>query len=188
MRRRFFTIASVISLLLCAATVALWLRSYAVYRGLSLVDDSRPDDARWREWFIYQGKTGTVAVRYDAGMTNVETFGFWGKHRRFGRSHEPPIFVSGAIDEAEAGRADWQFGGFSSIDDHGGFRAILFPLWAVAGAFCFLPTFAMVIAVKRRLRIRAGHCFVCSYNLAGNSSGVCPECGTPISRKAEATA
>lgn len=26
---------------------------------------------------------------------------------------------------------------------------------------------------------RLGHCPVCDYNLSGNTSGVCPECGTP---------
>ena len=31
-----------------------------------------------------------------------------------------------------------------------------------------------------RLRIRSGHCQRCGYNLAGNVSGICPECGTPI--------
>ena len=34
---------------------------------------------------------------------------------------------------------------------------------------------------KRRLdaRRRAGLCTACSYNLTGNTSGVCPECGSP---------
>ncbi|MFN0135001.1 MAG: hypothetical protein ACKVS9_02670 [Phycisphaerae bacterium] len=31
-----------------------------------------------------------------------------------------------------------------------------------------------------RRRSLAGHCPKCSYNLTGNTSGVCPECGTPI--------
>ena len=26
-----------------------------------------------------------------------------------------------------------------------------------------------------------GHCTNCDYNLTGNTSGICPECGTPIS-------
>ncbi|MBN2562782.1 MAG: hypothetical protein JXQ75_17805 [Phycisphaerae bacterium] len=29
-------------------------------------------------------------------------------------------------------------------------------------------------------RIPAGHCRECGYDLTGNTSGICPECGTPI--------
>src|SRR5947209_5088519 len=29
----------------------------------------------------------------------------------------------------------------------------------------------------------AGHCRQCGYDLTANVSGVCPECGTPISRR-----
>ena len=32
----------------------------------------------------------------------------------------------------------------------------------------------------RRLRFPPGHCQRCAYNLTGNTSGVCPECGTEI--------
>ncbi len=35
-------------------------------------------------------------------------------------------------------------------------------------------------AVRRRMRHRRGLCAKCGYNLTGNVSGVCPECGTPI--------
>lgn len=34
-------------------------------------------------------------------------------------------------------------------------------------------------ARRRRLK-RQGRCLICGYDLAGNASGVCPECGTPI--------
>lgn len=32
----------------------------------------------------------------------------------------------------------------------------------------------------RRHRHKPGHCLNCEYNLTGNTSGVCPECGTSI--------
>ncbi len=34
-----------------------------------------------------------------------------------------------------------------------------------------------------RRRIPPGHCQKCGYNLTGNVSGVCPECGEPIARQ-----
>jgi hypothetical protein len=30
----------------------------------------------------------------------------------------------------------------------------------------------------------AGHCQRCGYNLTGNTSGICPECGTPVDKAA----
>ncbi len=33
---------------------------------------------------------------------------------------------------------------------------------------------------KRRQRMLLGHCRSCGYNLTGNVSGVCSECGEPV--------
>ena len=33
---------------------------------------------------------------------------------------------------------------------------------------------------QRRHRLAHGLCLTCGYSLAGNISGVCPECGTPV--------
>lgn len=43
-----------------------------------------------------------------------------------------------------------------------------------------LPIGALLQASKRRLRIRKGLCVRCGYDLTGNVSGICPECGEPI--------
>jgi predicted amidophosphoribosyltransferase len=34
-----------------------------------------------------------------------------------------------------------------------------------------------------RRRIPPGHCQKCGYDLTGNVSGICPECGTPVERE-----
>lgn len=53
----------------------------------------------------------------------------------------------------------------------------LIPLWFVF-AMVALPT---VYLLYRDFRaIRPGHCRQCGYNLTGNSSGICPECGAKI--------
>ena len=53
---------------------------------------------------------------------------------------------------------------------------IVVPLWipgvVALGSFWFLRW--------RRRRARPGHCPTCEYDLTGNVSGVCPECGTAI--------
>ena len=37
-----------------------------------------------------------------------------------------------------------------------------------------------VVNGRRLMRRKKGHCLKCGYDLAGNVSGVCPECGTDI--------
>ena len=40
------------------------------------------------------------------------------------------------------------------------------------------PTFALIHSeIRRRSRHRKGHCLSCGYDLTGNCSGQCPECG-----------
>lgn len=49
------------------------------------------------------------------------------------------------------------------------------PLWAVL----FPPAFLAVVLWRKVRRARPGHCS-CGYDLTGNVSGVCSECGTHI--------
>ena len=54
------------------------------------------------------------------------------------------------------------------------------PLW--------IPTLAFSVVLffrhRKRQRIPPGHCKACRYNLTGNVSGVCPECGVRINAQA----
>ena len=52
----------------------------------------------------------------------------------------------------------------------------IMPLWIPFLLFT-IPTFYLWRADRR---IPPGHCLKCGYNLTGNISGVCPECGEPI--------
>lgn len=59
-------------------------------------------------------------------------------------------------------------------------------LTAVIGGCLAVPaSFSAIKRVVRSRRVRNGHCNKCGYNLFGNTSGRCPECGTPL---AEASA
>lgn len=49
---------------------------------------------------------------------------------------------------------------------------IAYPVWAVVGD--------RLIRRLRRRRLRGGHCGACGYDLTGNVTGVCSECGTPV--------
>ncbi len=63
-------------------------------------------------------------------------------------------------------------------------KTLAIPYYAVAILFAWLPSLWFVKFLKRRKQRRIGRCHACSYDLTGNSSGVCPECGTAVAEKA----
>ena len=57
------------------------------------------------------------------------------------------------------------------------------PLWGAVALLAAYPIYAMVREDRtRRERKRRGFCVHCDYDLTGNESGVCPECGEKIAR------
>ena len=60
-----------------------------------------------------------------------------------------------------------------------GSRRILLPLWPAVPLLAAYPALAFIRGpVRRYRRWRKGLCTYCSYDLTGNVSGTCPECGT----------
>jgi hypothetical protein len=114
--RLTFTLASVLSLLLCVATVVLWVRSFFV-----------PSVG---EEFLYLGPTARIMLERGGDVEVV----LWS-----------PL--------------QFQFN---------------IPLWPIALTTAVLPAYRWLPSRKPQ----RGHCPTCSYNLTGNTSGVCPECGT----------
>ena len=55
------------------------------------------------------------------------------------------------------------------------------PLWLLLTLFAAYPATAFIRGPLRRWRRRRkGRCLTCGYNLTGNVSGVCPECGVSL--------
>jgi hypothetical protein len=68
---------------------------------------------------------------------------------------------------------------------HRGLLAFVLPDVVRAG-FCAVVAIAMIPLwrrANRNLRRARGRCELCDYNLTGNVSGVCPECGTPCEQQ-----
>jgi len=62
-------------------------------------------------------------------------------------------------------------------------RGFAVPNWVlvfVCIAACAITMRPVAIAMRRRLRVRRGHCQSCAYDLTANTSGRCPECGLPV--------
>jgi hypothetical protein len=72
-------------------------------------------------------------------------------------------------------------GGFSGV-----FVRMDIPLWIPLLAFGAYPIYAFIRMATQswwlRQRKKKGLCIKCGYNLTGNVSGICPECGEPITK------
>jgi len=53
---------------------------------------------------------------------------------------------------------------------------------AVAFAYCVYGTILLIRTLRRQ---RLGLCLGCGYDLRGNRSGVCPECGRAVAPSAD---
>lgn len=62
-------------------------------------------------------------------------------------------------------------------------RGVRAPCWATCALFAAYPAFAFIRGpLRRRRRRRKGSCVKCGYDLTGNVTGECPECGAGFSR------
>jgi len=160
--------------MLCMLLFALWLASgwwgYSLTRLTGTDSPSTPGYYRDQAWEIgiSSGRITvqrTPAVEYGA---NPEWFWSWSWNEPRSTIHAPS---SGAPHWL------WRF-------DHATFQMRVngpqfywIPLW-LPFLLIALPTGFLFWSDHRR-RMRAGCCGKCGYDLTGNSSGTCPECGGP---------
>jgi len=65
------------------------------------------------------------------------------------------------------------------------YRSLMFPIWQVAVIASFLYCTWAYYRMRRRRRESLGRCGHCGYDLTGNVSGICPECGVPTQKGPE---
>ncbi|MEK6674191.1 MAG: hypothetical protein AABZ47_00885 [Planctomycetota bacterium] len=53
------------------------------------------------------------------------------------------------------------------------------PGWVVTALFLLYPAAGAIQNYRKRRQLRLGACSCCGYDLTGNESGRCPECGQP---------
>jgi hypothetical protein len=67
-------------------------------------------------------------------------------------------------------------------------RIVCLPAWLFTLLAAWLPGYQLLSAVRSRRRRRTASCLRCGYDLTGNVSGTCPECGSPVPPTPEAAA
>jgi hypothetical protein len=166
MRRHLLNLLTALSLLLCAATVALWVRSYAP-RDLTIGSE-------------------------DGKLLLLFTDGQWTGIVRTKESYTVPYSDVRALARSQAtGTGSWlgvsyfaKTGLASPRGTPGRFLIVAVPLAYPALLSAAAATASLLTLARRRARGRQGQCRKCGYDLTGNLSGKCPECGTPVTTPA----
>ncbi len=160
MKRRYFTIISAMSVLLCAASVALWVRSYHLSDPFAATSDGA----------FYCGDTGHGHI-WLAVTEAPGTRSFYHESVRPARFILTPPGLMGHL-------------GFFYDDrrsaDGSARLSLVFPFWLPALATIVVPSCWFVGFLRHRRQKMIGRCVRCGYSLTGNVSGICPECGTHV--------
>jgi hypothetical protein len=188
------SITTAVSLLLFLATVGLWARSYHVedyFDELRYFSEEGTDYERSTELLVSHGTIVVTCVKDQITHTHID----WEEPAHAWRRHREWVPPQSFYDET-IGRypLDWSNAGNvqqapQSLMDRMGFAwthvqdptingiVIRFPLWAIATVTLSMPLVWLRHQLRRQNRRRRGRCDSCGYDLTGNESGVCPECG-----------
>ncbi len=128
---------------------------------------------RGREVWVLSWHVGRFGVNVEGGVAGIA----WTRERyaHQGATYKWTAWVSNFWERGYYSKVIWY-----SNDDV--VRGVFVPLWIPAAV---LVPLTVVAWLKRVACAPAGCCAQCGYNLTGNVSGICPECGTLIPRSAE---
>jgi len=170
--------ASFLSTILLAICLALWVRGYFAADSLHASYHAHP-------YMEVMGRTthyriAETTATNGRGCIEVNTESDFSSHRPI------PKF---AVERGLSNASDMRLlrPSFSSLGlEHAtdsSFRteSIRVPTWMFVAVFSLLPLWRESRRYAKRRRSRANLCVECGYNLTGNTSGICPECGMKIS-------
>ena len=200
---RLFNFAAVVSLMLCLATVVLWVRTYDAPENWTLTATNR---------YIARSYCGKVSLsqqhRVVLSLDGIPDFAPAMLPTVLQKGHLEP-FSSVWLWNHERPRPWNRMGitwgeqpdglvkmsiqfrpGQGSVLEATVARLVAVPYWLL---FCVTACTPLIqagrwVARHWRRSLLAGLCSSCGYNLTGNTSGICPECGTPIDEAARAKA
>ncbi len=195
MRRKLFSIATALSLLLCAATAVMWARTRVSGERwwLARAKPFGSDGADWKKLDVNLVNGRVVLVFAELRISSRS-----GLYSSFGK-RPPPLPLGWELGRDNSpvvppsnNRALWQRLGFQAshqslpgdFPDSERWTAVGGPFWFVLLLTVPVP-YLWWRALRRKARRRScGLCAACGYNLTGNTSGACPECGTAVAEKA----
>jgi hypothetical protein len=183
-KRRLATLAAAASLVLCVATLALWIRSY---RRLDGIDGIRVTDETVGRFAIasLHGSFELSSTRQpvpDAREGHVFVPGYWYASTDYRSPPQPTPRDVAELFGSDGASTGWflGFGFAASLPTKGSsWRYVWLPHWSLALFFAILPALRLRGAIRSRRRRRAGHCPRCGYDLRATPAR-CPECGMAV--------
>jgi hypothetical protein len=171
MRRRTRTLLMLVSALcalLFALSILLWVRSYWTADGVAVLCRAGSSVTAEPVFQLFSMSGVLVAIVNESSSSgdwayDSVNFGSAPLVSQPGESHLSPLTFRWIHFRAQTGP-----------------RAAL---WVAAPVWCFPLVFMVVggagllIVYRARRRQQTGQCARCGYDLTGNVSGVCPECG-----------
>ena len=158
-----------LSLLLCLAFAALWVRGYWRWDVLGWTRPARPDA---ESGVLYVWSAGGGAAVY-AGFCSPASVGRLTEEGWYWHATAvQPIPYAGGWPVNRWGLA------FDTLRrPHIRWARVIFPAWLAAALFAAPPGHRLARALRRRRRARHCRCANCGYDLRA-TPGRCPECGT----------
>lgn len=159
MRLRVSSIVLAVPLALCLATAIVWARSWSHPISVAFIHERQ----QCRAWL----NAGRVGVDNDPQVA-IET-----------AQYERDLNVTRGLSRFVAGRDLMAVAPNRITPKWSRTSAWLLPAIAMlfAGFAVVPPAFRRAFQTARTIRRQ---CTKCGYNLTGNTSGVCPECGTSV--------
>ena len=191
-----FKMLTALSLVLCVATVKGWLSSYGTCNRMELHRVSHSVAGQNFERLLFECDRGGVyiarngvcypPIQLEKHPNYWEADGWhWEKTSTNSSGHYP--YIRAGRGSPEAFRvAGFQLTTGLRAEPKDPYRrytaALVVPLWFVALVTAIAPVRFIVRWHRRRWQPmpEAPQCTSCSYDLTGNVSGVCPECGTKV--------
>ena len=193
LRSGLFTLVSVLSLLLCMATVVVWVRSYWVSDRFTAhwLNRDSGDGIIFNNLAVLSESGGLVVDRSDQTTPHGFSPGLiarWREHGHLYLDHPSP---PGSIIRMGPRWINslWMFQFSRSANSSARLnesRCVL-PLWPLALLLAIGPAIlvrrSFTNARQQRRRMRR-ECPACGYSLIRNTTGICPECGRETSKSA----
>jgi hypothetical protein len=190
--RRLLNLLTVLSLVLCVALAALWVRSYWVIDRLTVAYAAPVWSSSWQGSNLapgigFESMGGRLTFRHEAEYSVDINWHPLGRGRAWNFSPNPAARIVRDLvlktQQAEHtmarsnGRLAWRSCGLWAVSREPRCWWVSFPHAALVAILALLPAFRATSAMGKRRRAHHAVCTVCGYDLRATPNK-CPECGT----------